>query len=116
MAAMKKKTSSKKIKAPPDGAVRIGEIVPQILARYGFHRRLEFEELNAAWTQAIARVLPEELARLTQCGELRRGTLMMRVRHSALRQELTLREPEILEALRELLPDKTIKKIKLSLS
>jgi len=94
------------------GAVRIGEILPQIFARSGIHRQLDHDALVQAWAEAIAPHLPEALQNAVEPGDVKRGTLQVRVRHAAIIQELAFCEKEILQTLHQKIPERKIRKIR----
>ena len=106
---IKKKKQGKKDSIGP---VRIGEIIPQIFARSGIHRQLDHDALVQAWTKAVAPHLPETLQDASEPGNVKRGTLEVRVRHAAIVQELAFCEKEILQALNQKVPDRKIRKIR----
>ena len=98
------------------GAVRIGEIIPQIFARYGVHRQLDHDELLQAWAEAVAPHLPESLRDsllgVSEPGNVKRGTLEVRVKHAAIVHELFFHEKEIITTLQVKIPDRKIRKIR----
>ncbi|MCL2304440.1 MAG: DUF721 domain-containing protein [Planctomycetaceae bacterium] len=94
------------------GAVRIGEILPQIFARYGMHRQLDHDALLQAWTEAVAPYLPDSLQGISQPGSVKRGALEVQVPHAAIVQELFFHEKEILATLSQKVPDRKIRKIR----
>ena len=96
----------------PIGAVRIGEVIPQLFARYGVHRQLDHDALIQAWAETVAPYLPDSLQGGTEPGNVKRGTLEVRVQHAAVVQELYFHEKEILETLRQKIPQRKIKKIR----
>jgi len=93
-------------------AVRIGEIIPQIFARYGIHRQLDHDSLIQAWSEAVAPHLPDSLRGISLPGSIKRGTLEVQVQHAAIIQELIFHTNEILTTLREKLPECKIRKIR----
>ena len=94
------------------GAVRIGEIIPQIFARYGMHRQLDHDALVQAWTEAVVPCLPDSLQGISEPGNVKRGTLEVRVQHAAIVQELLFQEKEILATLNQKVPERKIRKIR----
>ena len=108
-AAVKRKAS---LNPKPQGPVRIGEIIPQIMARYGFQRRLEIETIREIWYETVEAILTEPLAKLTLPGRVRGGILEVNVKNSVLVQELSFFESEIIEKLKEKLPQSKIRKIR----
>ena len=90
------------------GVAKIGDILPQLIVRYGLHRRRNLELIEEAWRQAVG----EQYAASTQVAKLYRGTLTIKVPHNAYMQELSFRHSELIDALAMLLKDEKIKKIR----
>ena len=90
------------------GVSKIGDILPQLIVRYGLHRRRNLEQIEEAWRQAVG----EHYATVTQVTKLYRGTLTIKVPHNAFMQELSFRQAELVETLATLLEDEKIKKIR----
>ena len=98
--------------AAPSGLAKIGDILPQVLARYGFHRQLEHDAIVQAWSETIGPFLPDSLKNVSQPGTVKRGTLEVRVQHAALVQELTFHQTEIVAQLNQKIPNSKIRKIR----
>jgi len=94
------------------GPVRIGEIIPQIFARYGIHRQLDHDALVEAWTEAVAPYLPVVFQGVSEPGRVKRGTLEVRVQHAAIVQELCFHEKAIIQVLNQKIPERKIRKIR----
>jgi len=90
------------------GVSRIGDVLPQLIVRYGLHRRRHWEHIEEAWRQAVG----EPYAAVTQVSGIYRGTLTIKVSHSVFVQELSFRQAELIAALGALLADEKIKKIR----
>ena len=90
------------------GVVKIGDILPQLIVRYGLHRRRNLEQIEAAWRQAVG----DEYAAVTRITKFYRGTLTIQVPHNAYMQELTFRHSELIDTLAALLKDEKIKKLR----
>ena len=90
------------------GLSRIGDLLPQLIVKYGLHRRRNLEQIEGAWRQAVG----EQYAAVTQVTKLYRGTLTIKVPHNAFMQELSFRHSELIDALGILLQDEKIKKIR----
>jgi len=90
------------------GFARIGDLLPQLLARYGLHQRRNVEEIDAAWKTAIGKPF-DAVCRVVG---VNRGTLEIAVPHTAFVQELSFRKTELLQAMQTALPDEKIKRIK----
>ena len=90
------------------GIAKIGDLLPQLIVRYGLHRRRNFEQIEEAWRQAVG----EQFAAVTQVKKLYQGTLTIKVPHNAYVQELSFRQSEFVEVLATLLENEKIKKIR----
>ena len=90
------------------GIAKIGDLLPQLIIKYGLHRRRNLEQIEEAWRQAIG----EQFAAVTQIEKLYRGTLTIKVPHSAYVQELSFRHSELVDTLAALLEEEKIKKIR----
>jgi len=90
------------------GIAKIGDLVPQLIVRYGLHRRRNLEQIEEAWRKAIG----ERFADVTHVSGLHRGTLTIRVPHNAFAQELSFRHSELIDTLGTLLENEKIKKIR----
>jgi hypothetical protein len=93
---------------PGKGAAKIGDLLPQLMVRYGLHRRPNLERIEEAWRQTIG----EHYAAITHISQLHRGTLTIKVPHNAFVQELSFRQTEFVETLAVLLKEEKIKKIR----
>ncbi len=90
------------------GPQAIGDIMAQLMARRGFGRVQSAAALEAAWREAAGPLMAEH----TQVGAVRRGTLEVVVRHSALMQELGYQKQAILQKLAALAPEEPIKDLR----
>jgi predicted nucleic acid-binding Zn ribbon protein len=90
------------------GVAKIGDVMPQLMVRYGLHRRRNLEQIEEAWRQAVG----EQYATVTEVSKLYRGTLTIKVPHHAFVQELSFRHTELVDVLAVLLTDEKIKKIR----
>jgi predicted nucleic acid-binding Zn ribbon protein len=90
------------------GIAKIGDLMPQLMVRYGLHRRRNLEQIEEAWRQAVG----EQYATVTEVHKLYRGTLTIKVPHNAFIQELSFRHAELVDALTASLTDEKIKKIR----
>jgi predicted nucleic acid-binding Zn ribbon protein len=90
------------------GITKIGDVIPQLIVRYGLHRPQNLEQIEEAWRQAVG----EQYAHITHVSKLYRGTLTIKVPHNAFMQELSFRQSELLDTLAMLLIDEKIKKIR----
>ncbi|MDR0522541.1 MAG: DUF721 domain-containing protein [Planctomycetaceae bacterium] len=90
------------------GIVKIGDIVPQLIARYGLHQRRNAEEIEEAWKE----IAGEEYAAMTKITGLFRGTLTIAVPHNAFVQELSFRQNEFVGFLASRIRTEKITKIR----
>jgi len=90
------------------GVAKIGDLLPQLIVKYGLHRRRDLERIEEAWRQAVG----EQYATVTQVSKLHRGTLTVKVPHNTYVQELLFRQSELVDTLAALLEDEKIKKIR----
>ena len=90
------------------GVAKIGDLLPQLIVRYGLHRRRNLEQIEEAWRKAVG----EEYAAITQIQKLHRGTLTIKVPHNAFMQELSFRHTELVEALTALIEGEVVKRIR----
>jgi predicted nucleic acid-binding Zn ribbon protein len=86
----------------------IGDVLAELLARRGYARMQSGEACAEAWASAAG----EPLAAHSRAVQVRRGVLEVRVRHSALVQEIGYQKRAILERLSTLLPDEKIHDLK----
>lgn len=85
----------------------IGNIIPQLMARYGFQREIGSEKLQKAWDGLLG-----DLAGKTRLGATKRGTLEVMVPHGVIVQELTFRNSELVAALKSAVPEEKIQRIR----
>ena len=109
MSARKRSEQRRLIKKGVVGGVaKIGDVLPQLMVKYGLHRQRSLELIEEAWHQAAG----EQHAAVTQVTKLHRGTLTVKVPHNAYIQELSFRHSELLASLAELLEGEQIRKIR----
>jgi predicted nucleic acid-binding Zn ribbon protein len=82
--------------------------MPQLIVRYGLHRRRNLEQIEEAWKQAVG----EPFDAVTQVTGLHRGTLTVKVPHNGFMLELSFRQSELKDTLNTLLQDEKIRKIR----
>lgn len=87
---------------------RIGDVLTRLMARQGYARVQSSQELEDAWRDAVGQPLADQ----TRIGRLRRGVLEVVVSHSAVGQELTYAKRAILARLVQLVPDQTIRDLR----
>jgi predicted nucleic acid-binding Zn ribbon protein len=86
---------------------RLGEILPQLMARRGYARLIGSEDYSEAWNQVAG-----TLAQVSRPGILRRGVLQITVSNSAAVQELTFQKKQLLKKLCEQLPEQKIRDLR----
>ena len=92
------------------GLAKLGDVLPQLMTKYGLHRRQNVDEISDVWKAAVGSPYDE----MTSVVGLSRGTLQVTVRHPAFVQELSFRQAELLQTIQTALPDEKIKRIKLT--
>lgn len=90
------------------GPVRIGNVLAAEMSRLGLARIDAARRLERAWEA----LLGAELAAFTQPGKVQGGTLEVMVGNSVLMQELTFRKIELVEKLKQEVPDQQITDIR----
>jgi hypothetical protein len=93
---------------PRAGVVRVADMIPQLIARFGIQRRRNFEQIMQAWKDAVG----EPLNAVTFATGLKRGILTVAVKHNAFIQELSFRQDELIKSMQTIITDEKIKKIK----
>jgi predicted nucleic acid-binding Zn ribbon protein len=86
----------------------IADVLAQLLARRGYARQSAAASCEAAWQEAVGK----SLARTTRPGNIRRGILEVFVANSTLLQELAFQKTQLLERLRQLLPDNAVRDLR----
>jgi predicted nucleic acid-binding Zn ribbon protein len=89
------------------GPRKLGEVMPQLMARRGYGRLLSHDEFQEAW-QAVSGVLMQQ----SRPGQLRRGVLEIIVNNSVVMQELTFQKRSLLRQLNERLPHQPIRDLR----
>jgi predicted nucleic acid-binding Zn ribbon protein len=87
--------------------LRLGEVLPQLMARRGYARLIGAEDYSEAWRQVAG-----ALAQVSRPGILRRGVLQITVSHSAAVQELTFQKKQLLQDLCKELPEQKIRDLR----
>ncbi len=91
------------------GPTRLGEVIPQLMARRGYARLISFEQFAEAWEQASG-----PLSEQSRAGRLRGGVLEIFVRNSVVVQELTFKKRQLLKSLEQHLPDQKIRDLRIT--
>ena len=82
---------------------RLGEILPQLMARHGYGRLMGSADYRDAWAKVAG-----PLAKVSCPGLLKRGVLQITVSNSTAVQELTFQKRQLLRDLSEQLPEQKI--------
>ena len=90
------------------GAVRLGQVVQQLMDDRLCARQSMFEALAESWSQ----ILPQQLGRRCEILDLAGGVLKVRVDSPCYMYELQLCSAELLRELRQRCPGARLKKIK----
>jgi predicted nucleic acid-binding Zn ribbon protein len=86
----------------------IADVLAQLMARRGYARQAAAASSEAAWREAVG----QALARVTRPGNIRRGVLEVFVANSTLLQELAFQKTQLLDRLRQLQPDDSIRDLR----
>jgi predicted nucleic acid-binding Zn ribbon protein len=84
--------------------IKLGEILAELILRRGYAREQSQANFTELWKSAAG----EMLAKYSRVGQVKRGTLEVVVANSALVQELTFRKSELIDKLRQGLPNEKI--------
>ncbi len=87
----------------------IGDILAELMARRGYGRVQSAETCATAWREAAG----EAIAQHSRATEVRRGVLEVLVEHSTMVQELGFQKAELLKRLAQLVPDQSIRDLKI---
>jgi predicted nucleic acid-binding Zn ribbon protein len=87
---------------------KIKDVLAQLITVRGYGRIQATADFTAAWRAAAG----ETFAPYTRPGRVKRGVLEVTVTNSIVIQELTFQKQQILAALREQLPDASIRDVK----
>ena len=100
---------------------RIGDIIPQILARYGVGRKLSTLRFQAAFSAILSDLFPQEKENGSytedsyQIVGLRSGVLQIRVSDAPLLAEFAFYRGEILRRLKKTMPEENIRDVRFTL-
>ena len=87
---------------------RIADILSRLVAKKGYGRLQATTEFQKAWAESVG----PELAKLSKPGRLRRGTLEVTVRNSAVSQELQFNKQQVLVKLQASVTDCSVQDIR----
>jgi predicted nucleic acid-binding Zn ribbon protein len=90
------------------GIARLGDVLPQLIAKYGLQQRKNIKKIEQAWRKTVG----EPFGSVTRIIGLKRGTLEIAVPHNAFVQELSFRLAELLASVQADVAEEKIKKIK----
>jgi len=90
------------------GIARLGDILPQLIAKYGLQQRKNIEKIAQVWRETVG----EPFGSVTRVVGLKRGTLEIAVPHNAFVQELSFRQAELIAGVQADVAEEKIKKIK----
>ncbi|MDR1140747.1 MAG: DUF721 domain-containing protein [Planctomycetaceae bacterium] len=103
---MKRKTTF--LSPSNTGVVRVADILPQLIAKYGLQKQRNTEQITQIWRKTVGKPYDS----VTWAVGLKSGTLEIAVPHHAFIQELSFRQSELLTNLQIALPEEKIKRIK----
>lgn len=81
------------------GPQKIGDLLPDLLARRGYAQIAVHEECQQAWSRAVG-----ELDQVSRAIDVKRGVLQVVVSNSVVMQELTFRKSDLISTLAKALP------------
>jgi predicted nucleic acid-binding Zn ribbon protein len=81
------------------GMERLGDLLPQAAREFGLEDQLEQAVVAAAWLEVVARLVPAAAGACRMIG-LDHGTVTVAAGEPIVAQEIRLRSPELLSALR----------------
>ncbi len=87
---------------------KLGDVLAQLVARRGYAREQSGAALETAWRQAAG----EQIAKFTQVGAIRGGTLEVTVANNLLVQELGFQKVDLLERLQRLAGDQKVNNLR----
>jgi predicted nucleic acid-binding Zn ribbon protein len=90
------------------GVVRIADVLPQLITKYGLQKQRNTEQITQMWRKTVG----EPFGSVTRVIALKSGTIEIAVPHHAFVQELSFRQSELLTGLKTALPEEKIKRIK----
>lgn len=94
----------------PRGPQKIGDLLPDLLARRGYAQIAVHEECQQAWSHAVG-----ELDQFSRATDVKRGVLQVVVSNSVVMQELTFRKSDLISVLAKALPQHKIKDLRFRL-
>ena len=83
---------------------KLGDVLGDLFAKRGYARVRAAGDCARAWSEAAG----EPLGSQSRAGAVKRGVLEVTLANSALLHEATFRKRELLDRLKELLPDERI--------
>ena len=86
---------------------KLGDVLPQLMARRGYNRLIAQENYHEVW-ESIAGPLYQH----SRPGQMRRGVLEIVAANSTILQELTFQKRRLISALSEQLPDQKIRDLR----
>ena len=86
----------------------VKNILGRLTTTRGFAAQQTNRQLEQAWNVAVG----NQMARLTQVGEIRRGVLQITVKQSVVAQELGFRRHDLVKKLQNSLPDADIRDLR----
>ena len=85
--------------AKPRGMERLGDLLPAAAREFGLEDQLEQARAAAAWLEIVSELAPAA-ARACRVIDLRQGVVTVEADEPIVSQEIRLRSPELLSALR----------------
>ncbi len=94
-----------------DQSLKVGAILPQVLASLGLDEKFEEGRLQAGWPDVVG----ETIAKRSRPRALREGILHIEVEGSVWMQEMWFHQKEIVERVREAFPKLPVTGIRLEI-
>lgn len=98
----------------PKDPTAIGTLISGLMSRKGYSQSAVAAEREAAWNQAVTKILGSaEPLKQMRPGDVKRGVFEIHVTHPALVQELSFQQTELLNVLKQLIPDQKIRSLRI---
>jgi len=95
-------------KRPASRGKSLGEALDELVETLGIREKLREQDVFVLWEEAVG----ERIAAVAKPARILRGTLFVRVKTGAWRNELSMRKQEIVRRLNELLAEEIVHDIK----
>lgn len=86
----------------------LGAALDELIEKLGIRKKLREQDVFLIWPEVVG----DRIAQVTTPVRIVRGTLVISVRTSAWRNELTMRKREIIDRLNEVMAEEIVKELK----